>query len=254
MSFGGWTNPDTGSVFNYDASGNPSQGGGYNMGGYNAGGYNAGSGGGLGMATGLAGLAGGIGQSLFGANGNPANSANQYLSQIPQTLQNAFQPFINQGATTGATTNNLYNQLATNPGGFSNQIGSNYQQSPGYNFALKQGLMGSNNAAAAGGMLGSPANQQQNSQIAAGYANQDYGNYMNRALSLFGTGAQGNENTLNRGYGAASNMGQDLSTLFGAQGQYAAQQTAGQNATQNNDMSQIFSGAASLLPSLFSLF
>jgi hypothetical protein len=71
------------------------------------------------------------------------------------------------------------------------QIGGGYQASPGYQFQLGQAMKGIGQAAAAGGMAGSPMQQQQSGQVAQGLASQDYYNYLNRALGLYQTGAGG---------------------------------------------------------------
>jgi len=93
---------------------------------------------------------------LFGGKGykNPADSANKYIDQIPGQTSQYFQPYINAGQNALPQLQGQYNDLLNNPGGKLNQMGGQFQQSPGFQFALQQALQGSGHAAAAGGMAG----------------------------------------------------------------------------------------------------
>jgi hypothetical protein len=84
-----------------------------------------------------------------------------------------------------------YQQMMDDPGALLSRFGSQYTKSPGYDFELGQAEGAGSRAAAEGGMAGSPMEQQQAQQTAQGYASRDYGNFMNRILGLYGTGAQG---------------------------------------------------------------
>lgn len=100
--------------------------------------------------------------SLFGGghhgmSSNPANAANSYLDQIPGQYMNP----------------EMYNTIA-----------SQYKQSPGYDYRLKQALGGVNNAQAAGGMLGSRQNQKFAAETSEGLADQDFNNYMQQRMGM----------------------------------------------------------------------
>lgn len=113
--------------------------------------------------------------SHFFRSGGGSNTPEGELSQIPGMLPQYFKP---------------YEQML-DPSTLMSQIGSHYQQSPGYQFSLNQALKGVGQAATAGGMAGSPQQQQQAASAAQGLASQDYGNYMQQALRLYTTGAGG---------------------------------------------------------------
>lgn len=123
-------------------------------------------------AAGMAGM--GLGQ-MMGNYKNPADSANNYIDQGQNQL-NGYMDYYTQGGH--------------NAGGRVNEIGQNYHQSPGYQFALQQALQGSNHAAAAGGYSGSPQHEQQNMTLASNIANQDYNQWMQNALGIYGIGAK----------------------------------------------------------------
>lgn len=196
---------------------------------------------------------------------NPANDAMKYYSQIPGQLQNIFSPYMQSGMNAVQpfmqnnpwVSSNYMNQISgliNNPTGLMNQIGSTYQQSPGYQWQLKQGLNAANNAAVAGGMAGSPMQQQNAATVASNLANQDYYNYVNHAMNLYNTGFGGLQNMYGIGGNIAGNMynaganlagqyGSDLSSALMNQGNM--QYISGVN--QNNQQGNLFGAAADLI-------
>lgn len=173
---------------------------------------------------GIAGLGAGLGSLFMGGGKNPADSANDYFNQIPGVMKPYFDPWINQGLHPGETIND---------------IGKNYQQSPGYKFAMQQALQGGQHMANAGGMSGSPQAQQQGMQLASDIASQDYNNWMQNALGVRQTGQQ-----------ASTQLGENLGSNLSQQGQYAYGGQAGQNQADSQMWGNIFGGAAALLPFL----
>lgn len=199
-----------------------------------------------GMFGGLAGMLGG----LFGGNGfqNPADAASQYYNQIPGTLSPYYQPYINQGQQAYGNLTGIANQLqgqygamANDPTGFLQKIGSQYQQSPGYQFALNQALQAGKNASAAGGASGTPMDQQQQMQMATGLANQNYQQYLQNAMGVLGQGQQGLGNLeglygdiYHQGFGASTGLGNTLANNLMNQGNWAAQGANAQNVYNQN--------------------
>lgn len=194
--------------------------------------------------------AGSIGAGLFGLFGggdtNPANAAQGYLRNIPGSISPYYNPYINAG--TGALSNlqGQYSNLINNPGGMINQIGSNYQQSPGFQFALQQALQGAGHAAAAGGMAGSPQHEQWNTQLATDIGNQDYYNWLNQATGLYGAGLQGEQGLANTGFNAATGMSDQIAQALANQAGLAYAGKAAQNQAQGSSLNDIFGGAGIL--------
>jgi len=199
---------------------------------------------GLGYAGIGSAIGGGIG-SLFSKN--PADAANKYLNQIPGQTNQYYQPYFEAGKNALPGLQDQYAKLISDPGARLNEIGSSYHQSPGFQFALNQALGGAGRAAAAGGMAGSPQHEQQNMQLASDIGNQDYYNYLNKALGLYGQGLEGNQNLANQGQQAGGNMANLIAQQLATQGQQAYE---GQ-AAKNQGWSDVFSTAASSLPFLF---
>lgn len=108
---------------------------------------------------------------------------------------------------------------------------SKLDQTPGYQFALQQGLKGTNNALASQGLGLSGAQAKGLSTFATGLADQTYGNQYNRALSTYNTNfsaAQNNvgnlQNLLNTGQNSAAQTGQAGINAANNAGNYLTQQ------------------------------
>lgn len=179
----------------------------------------------------------GIGSSLgslfgMGQGKNPADAANPYYNQIPDILKQYMSPYVNMGQQAMPQLMEQYQKLLQDPTAMMNQIGSGYQQSPGYQFNVDQATNYANHAAAAGGMQGSPQEQQQLAQTVSGIANQDYYNYLNQGLGQYNQGLAGMGSMNQMGFNAASGLSGDLARSLMNQGNLAY---AGQN---NQNQSQ----------------
>ena len=103
-------------------------------------------------------------------------SNDPYLSAIPGIMQHYYAP---------------YQQMWQDPSSIMNRLGSGYQASPGYQFQLGQAMKSIGQSAAAGGMAGSPQQQQQSAQMATGMASQDFNKYLQNMLGMYMGGVQG---------------------------------------------------------------
>ena len=197
----------------------------------------------LGKGAGAASLGAGIG-GLFGKGKNPADAANKYIDQIPGATNQYYQPYFDAGKSQIPGLQEQYGSLMDDPGSKLNSIGSNYQQSPGFQFALQQALMGSGNAAAAGGMAGSPQHEQENMGIASGLASQDYNNWLGQATGLYGQGLIGSQNMMNSGQQAGQSMADQIAQALAQKRQYAYEGQASKNSS--NPWGNILGGAGML--------
>lgn len=164
------------------------------------------------------GLFNSIDEALFGRKRNPAEEANQYIKQIPGAVSGYYDPYIQAGQRQLPGLEEQYGQLMNNPGQRFNQIGSEFQQSPGFQFALQQALDAGNRSAAAGGMAGSPSNMQNNMQLATNMGLQDYYNWMGGATDLYKTGLGGGHQLYSQGQQAAGQMADQVAQALAQQG------------------------------------
>ena len=197
----------------------------------------------LGKGTGAAALGSGIG-GLFGGNSNPADKANQYINQIPGQTNQYFDPYNKAGQSQIPGLQEQYGKGMNDPGGLLNSIGANYKQSPGFQFAMQQALMGGNNAAAAGGMAGSPMHEQQNMATASGLASKDYNDWLQQATGLYGNALTGSQGMANQGQSAATNQADLISQALAQQGNLSYQGQKYKN--ENSPWGNILSGAGML--------
>ncbi|NTU69257.1 hypothetical protein HGB13_00290 [bacterium] len=175
----------------------------------------------------------GIGSALFGGDERmPENRANEHLSQVPKILEKHYGPWEHTGIRAIPSLERQYAQLINNPEILMSQVGSNYRASPGYGFKKEEAARAANHAAAAAGMLGTPAHQEAIARTITGLADQDYYNYLQNALGLYGTGLSGQGYLANLGYNAASSLGENLSNAAMSRGNLAY--TSGQNELSRN--------------------
>lgn len=202
---------------------------------------------------------------------NPSDSSMPYLNNAMQMMGQYYSPYINQGQQGFSALNNymnlgnnaanalsgIYGNLTSNPTGIMNQIGSTFHQSPGYNWQVQQSLNSANRAAAAGGMAGSPAEQQQIAGVTNQLANQDYYNYLNHGLSMFGQGLSGyqglagmglsaGQNVYGIGANASNNFAQNLGALAMSQANNAYAGQINQNQSQGGAWGEIASGVGDI--------
>jgi hypothetical protein len=111
-----------------------------------------------------------------------------------------------------------------------NNAAKGFQQSPGYQFNMNQNMNASNQAAAAGGFLGSSGHQQDSANRASNLANQDYYNYLGNALNMYNTGLQGTSGINQMGYNASNELANSLANVMMAQAgmAYKGQENANQ--------------------------
>ncbi len=99
-----------------------------------------------------------------------------------------YQPFLQNGT---AATNQLANLNGLNGTAAAQAATQNWQNTPGYQFALGQGLNAIDAGAAQRGMLSSGNNLQAEQQYGTGLANQYYNQYLGNLQNQVGTGLTG---------------------------------------------------------------
>lgn len=192
------------------------------------------------------------GGGLFGGDyEDPAKAADPYFNKIPGMLEKYMSPYIERGGHAGDMLEGQYGNLLNDPGGMLNKMGAGYQQSPGFKFALQQAMQGAGNAAAAGGMAGSPQHEQQNMELATNLASQDYNNWIRNALGLYGQGLSGEQNLYGVGAQAGMGLGEDLGSMMGSRAKLAYEAANAQNQRNQGMQGAMFGAATSLLPFAF---
>lgn len=158
--------------------------------------------------------------ALFGGRKNPAKEGMGYLDEMSRILPQYFKPYMDVGQRTIPGLEDAFKKML-NPGALIGEIGKGFHESPGFQFMKNQGMGAANNAAAAGGMLGTPSHQQESAQMVENLANQDFYNYLNKALGVYGQGTSLGQNLFQTGANASMGLGQDLASIMGAKGNMA---------------------------------
>jgi len=204
---------------------------------------------------------GNIGAGIAGmSQGNPANAGNPYfnqandaLKQIPNQAGQYLNPFIQQGQNSYNALNPQFNQMINDPASLINKFGAGYQQSPGYQYQVDQATKAANKAAAAGGMLGSPAEQVELARNVNGIANQDFQQYLQNALGVYRGGLQGLGNFQQQGFGASMGLGDMITKALQGQSQNSMNQGAYNMQGAMNQQEQQGAGLGSLMGGLAGL-
>ena len=142
-------------------------------------------------------LKGGLGYLFNSPNTAGANAINSATQQA----QANYQPYLAAGAGAEGTLANLY---GTNGAAAQTAAQQNFQNTPGYQFALGQGLNAVNANAAQMGSPLSGNNEQAVNNYAQGTANQTYNNYVNQLSNLAGGGINAAGGSANAGLTGAS--------------------------------------------------
>lgn len=171
------------------------------------------------------GVAGGVLGGLSGGGGDAQKKAQKramgYLDQIPDTIKPYYDPYINAGKSALPGYQDMMHQLMTNPNEFLSKMGASYQESPGYQWNKKEAEGGIGNAAAAGGMAGSPQHEQQNAEMVSGLASKDYNDYMNRIMQSLGIGASGTQGLINTGASMSGDLATNLANVLNSKSNLA---------------------------------
>ena len=119
------------------------------------------------------------------------------------------------------------------------QVG--FQQSPGYQYQLDEGMKAIRRAAAARGLLGSGTRLKEAGRFATSLANQDYNNYLNRLASFGGLSQSVNQNTNALGANAAQGLAQSALDAGTARASGFAGQSNAITGTANNLLALLLS-------------
>lgn len=180
--------------------------------------------------------------SVLGGGTNPADAAMPYLDKIPGETKPYLDPFFQAGKNVLPDLTKQYGSLTSDPGALLNKLGAGYQQSPGFQEALKQALTAGNHAAAAGGMAGTPAHQYTSMDTATGLASKDYDTWLQHVLGLYGTGIAGEQDMSHQGLQAGTSLSDIIAQTLSQQAGYSYAGQAAKNQNQNAIFNSLLTG------------
>lgn len=174
--------------------------------------------------------------NLFGGGGNdsPMNSANQYLNQIPGVAHQGYDDYVNAGKDASGKTKTQYEDMINDPTGFINKLMEGYKTSEGYNFQKDQLTKELGNAAAAGGIAGTPQDQMNQGQGIQKLLSADMQQFLQNVLGRYDKGLEGEEGVATRGYDASGKLTDALGGALNQQGGLAFQDQQQKNKNKND--------------------
>ncbi len=150
-----------------------------------------------------------------------SNAINQGKSQANAAIQQGITTATNQlspWATTGVPANaQEANLLGLNGQDAANAAMSTFQQSPGYQWQLQQGLRAVDAGAAAQGMARSGATLKAEETYGQGLANQNFQQYYQNLAGLSGQGLTASQGIANAATGGAANIASTDTSAAAAQ-------------------------------------
>lgn len=185
--------------------------------------------------------------TLFGGGREQAGQDmfNQFQQGWGQT-QGMMNPYVDRGNTAYQAYIDALNQ-GKDPTALYNQFASSYKMSPEATAQIAQGQKAANNAAAAGGMLGSGSEQTAAANLAQSVRSQDFDKYMS---NLFGIRDQ-----YLSGQGGLEQQGFNASSLEAQLREKYAEQMAQAKAAQDTGYAQgiggLIGGIGSLVGDVF---
>lgn len=172
--------------------------------------------------------------NIFGGGKNPAEAAQPWLNKIPGVGHEYYDPYVNQGREAGNKTQEEYMRLMNDPTALINEIMQKYHTSESYGQQrdILNKELGA--TAAAGGVAGTPLDQQNRGTAIQGLLSGDMQQFLSNALGLYNTGLTGEQGKENMGYdaskGLADLLGQNYATSAGLQFQGQSQNNANRGA------------------------
>lgn len=156
-----------------------------------------------------------INNSIFSGGSDAPGAAMDQMKNIPGVYQKYLQPWVSRGDDAYNSYSKSLADMMKNGGvDFVNGIYNQYYESPQYKFAAEQAQNAAANAAAAGGTLGTGAHQAQLADYIQGLSSRDQGDFYNRVMGAYGQGLAGQNNIMNMGYNAGSNIAGGLSDYY----------------------------------------
>lgn len=196
------------------------------------------------FGSGLGGFLGG----MFGDSGKPYDEAMKQYQQYMQQAQQTQQPYADAGkGAIGDYQKWLEGQK--DPSGFINNLMGNYSESANAQNLQKQSMLAGQNAASAGGLMGSTPMIQQMQQESGNIAAADQNQWLQNVLGVNTQYGQGQQNLINNGQQAANS----LTNMYGQMGNNMGQAAYGKEAGKQQDFWNTIGGGIGMLGGLFGL-
>lgn len=183
-------------------------------------------------------------QGFGGGYKDPSKGAIDKIGQIPGQTQPYYSPYMDAGK--GAMENLQNQNKGLFAGTVQNDLGASYKESPGYQAKMRAAMTAGTNAAASGGMAGTPMNQEDMMTRANDVASADYNDYIKNQMGLYGLGYGGEQGINQMGFDANKGMADTIGNSMNTQANYDYAGKAGKNTYQGQGWSNAASGLGTM--------
>ncbi len=190
-----------------------------------------------GIGEGFGGELGSVLGGIFGLTNNPYSQAMQQYQQYAQQGAQSQQPFYNAGVQ-GLGNYQQWLGGMQDPTKFINNTMNQYQESPYAKYMQQQSIRSGQNAASAGGLMGSTPFAQQLQQNASNISSGDMNQWLGNVMGVNTQYGQGQMGLANIGQGAAN----QLTNLYGQMGSNMGDLAGAKANSNNNSWMSILSG------------
>lgn len=194
------------------------------------------------MGNSMKGGAGQLLSGLFGNSGAPYEDYGKEYEKYANRGKEYQNPFWEAGKK-GIGDYAEWGDKMKDPSGFVNNLMGGYQESPWARFQKQQGERAGQNAASAGGLMGSTPMMQASQDYAGNISSQDQQNWLKNVLGVNTEYGQSKNNLMNTGQNAANSL-QQLQQLLA---QNMGEAEYGERAGRNQDTGNMISGGLKFL-------
>lgn len=144
-------------------------------------------------------------EGILSGGANAANAQQGYYNQIPGIFKKYMNPYMQAGQNGLNNYQQMLSKMMNGPD-FINSLMSHYHQSGQYKDMADEATRAANNAAAAGGTLGTGVEQNQLAGTVSKLANADQQQYLQNVMRPEEEAMNGYGNLTNIGYNASSQL------------------------------------------------
>lgn len=178
---------------------------------------------------------------LFGGGSEPEKDGSMpstpydpFAQQQRDIIEKYYRPYVQAGEQVAPSYIGQSQQMASDPNAFFNKLMEGYKQSDSYNMKRDDALQRARSASAAGGMVGTPADQKMQMELSNALLDEDMQKWFKNIFDIQGRGMTGESDIYGKGYGAATGAATDIASTYGGQGSAAIQQQRDSKAQSNN--------------------
>lgn len=194
---------------------------------------------------------------LFGIHGShpdrqgtPTTDYDRYANQQRQEIDRGYNPYIEQGQKVGTGYADTSTRMGDNPADYYDELMKHYQQSDSYKAKLADLTNRGRSTAAAGGMVGTASDQENQMRIASALMDEDVQNWMKNVLGIQHEGREGEKDIYDKGYQSSIDKANKYASITGGQASKYEQEQRDRSSQRDALIKSLFSGLGGVIGSV----